>query len=170
VRRPSWNSEFRSVGEVALLFGYDLVVGCGELMTTYGQPRRLNAVTVLMLLVGLAAGYWVWRFFPAYFDAWSVDHLLSEAASATYRLNRLNEPERGKQLQALLDKTRADIVKQGNITDPDLAIHLDIDPAGSNVSLSADYNVVITHPLVSRTTTLHFHRSEKADIKKVNWE
>jgi hypothetical protein len=137
-------------------------------MATYGQPRRLNTVTIVMILLGLAAGYWVWRFFPAYFDGWSVDHLLKEAASKTYRLNMLGEPERSKQLKILVDKVHDDIVKQASVTDPDLVVNLDLE--GNNVAVSADYNVVITHPLVTRTTTLHFHKSESADVKRVNWE
>ena len=135
---------------------------------SYGQSRRFNSVIVVMLLMVLAGAYWVWRFFPAYFDGWSVDHLLKEAASSTYRLNRLGEPERTKQLKALVDKTRADIIKQANVTDPDLTVNLDID--GDNVAVSADYRVEVTHVLTSKTSTLHFHKSERADIKKVNWE
>ncbi|HXU69721.1 MAG TPA: hypothetical protein VN947_10355 [Polyangia bacterium] len=137
-------------------------------MASYGQPRRLNAVTFVMILMALAAGYWVWRFFPVYFDGWSVDHLLKEAASKTYRLNRLDEPERTKELTALVNKTKADIAKQGNVTDPDLLVNLDIE--GNNVAVSADYKVIVTHPYINKTTTLHFHKSETADIKKVNWE
>ncbi len=137
-------------------------------MASYGQPRRFNSVTLIMLLMAAAAGYWVWRFFPAYFDGWSVDHLLKEAASKTYKLNQLREPERTKQLTELVDKTRADIIKQGNVTDPELKVSLDID--GNNVAVSADYIVIVTHPMVSKTTTLHFHKSETADIKRVNWE
>jgi hypothetical protein len=137
-------------------------------MATYGQPRRLNSVTIVMLLMGLAAGYWLWRFFPAYFDGWTVDHLLKEAASSTYKLNRLQEPGRTKELKALVDKTREDIVKKANVTDPDLEVNLDID--GDNCAVSADYHVVVTHPGVTTTTNLHFHKVEKADIKKVNWD
>ncbi|HEY2747372.1 MAG TPA: hypothetical protein VGL86_22270 [Polyangia bacterium] len=137
-------------------------------MTTYGQPRRLNVVTFIMILMGLAAGYWVWRFFPVYFDGWSADHVLKEAATATYKLNRLSEPERSKELKKLVDKAVVDIRKQANVTDPDLVVNLDID--GNNVAVSADYSVVVTHPLITRTTTLHFHKSETADIKRVNWE
>ena len=96
-------------------------------MVKYGQPRRLNVVSFIMILMGLAAGYWVWRFFPAYFDGWTVDHLLKEGASKTYRLNSLNEPERTKQLKELVDKVRADIQKQGNVTDPDLLVSLDLE-------------------------------------------
>ncbi len=137
-------------------------------MATYGQPRRLNSVTVIMLLCGLAAGYWLWRFFPAYFDGWTVDHLLKEAASKTYRLNRLQEPERTKELKALVEKTRSDIIKQANVTDPDLEVNLEIE--GNNCAVSADYIVIVTHPMTTTTTKLHFHKSEKADIKKVDWE
>lgn len=133
----------------------------------YG-PRRFNSVTVVMILMVLAGAYWVWRFFPAYFDGWSVDHLLKEAASKTYRINQLREPQRTKDLTELVDKTRADIIKQGNVTDPDLKVNLDID--GDNAAVSADYSVVVTHPIINKTTTLHFHKSETANIKKVNWE
>ncbi len=136
-------------------------------MAGYG-PRRFNSVTAILLLMALGAGYWVWRFFPAYFDGWSVDHLLKEAASKTYKLNQRQEPDRTKLLTELVDKTRADIVKQGNVTDPNLKVNLDID--GDNVAVSADYSVIVTHPLVNKTTTLHFHKSEDANIKKVNWE
>ena len=114
------------------------------------------------------SGYWLWRFFPVYFDGWSVDHVLKEAASKTYRMNQLKEPERTKALTDLVDKTRADVIKQGNVTDPDLKVNLDID--GDNAAVSADYRVVVTHPVINKTTTLHFHKSETANIKRVNWE
>ena len=137
-------------------------------MATYGQPRRFNTVTIFMILCGLAAGYWVWRFFPAYFDGWSVDHLLKEAASKTYRLNRLQEPGRTKQLTELVEATKNEIRKQANVTDPDLTVNLDID--GDKVAVSADYHVVVTHAVGNYTTTLHFQKSETADIKKVDWD
>jgi len=137
-------------------------------MADYGQPRRLNALTGFMILCGLAAGYWLWRFFPAYFDGFTVDHILKETASATYKLSRLGEPERGKQLKILLDKARADIIKQGNVSDPELTVNLDLDAA--NVVVSADYSVIVSHPLINKTTTLRFHKVETADVKKVKWE
>jgi hypothetical protein len=137
-------------------------------MADYGQPRRLNALTGFMILCGLGAGYWLWRFFPAYFDGWTVDHILRETASATYKLSRIGEPERSKQLKILLDKARADIIKQGNVTDPELTVNLDLDAV--NVVVSAEYTVPVTHPWVNKTTILHFRKLETADVKKVNWE
>lgn len=134
----------------------------------YGQPRRLNAVTIVMILLAMGGGYWMWRFFPAYFDAWTVDHILLEAASATYKLSHITEPARSQKLKELLDKSRSDIIKQGNVTDPDLLVNLELE--GETAVVSADYNVTITHPYIDKTTTLRFHRVESADIKKVKWE
>jgi hypothetical protein len=138
--------------------------------TYYSQPRRFNVVTAIMILIGLAAGYWLWRFFPAYWDGFTVDHILNETASATYRLVRLSEPERTKTLRATLDKARADIIRLGHVDDPDLAVNLDLDTDNNSAAVSADYSVVVTHPYIHKTTTLHFHKVQKTSIKRVEWE
>jgi hypothetical protein len=121
-----------------------------------------------MILLAAVGGYWLWRFFPAYFDGWTVDHILAEAASQTYRLNRMQEPERTKELTALVDKTRERIARQASVGDPELVVNLDLE--GDKVTVSADYKVVITHLLVEKTTTLRFHRHQSADVKRVRWE
>src|SRR5258708_7962709 len=113
-------------------------------MATYGQPRRLNSVTVVLLLGVMGAGYWLWRFFPAYFDGWTVDHILKESAAAVYRANRLVEPQRTQTLRDLVDKARADIQSKASVSDPELVVNVDID--GDLATLSADYHVPITHP------------------------
>jgi hypothetical protein len=137
-------------------------------MVDYKQPRRLNSVTIVLLIGMVAAGYWFWRFFPAYFDAWTVDHILKEAASKVYRANRMREPERTQELNGLLDKARSEMQHKASVNDPELLVNLDFD--GNNATLTADYRVVITHPVISRTTLLHFVRRQTADIKTVSWE
>lgn len=137
-------------------------------MVSYGQPRRFNILTATMLLVVLAVGYWFWRFFPAYFDGWNVDHVLREAVSSTYRVMRIREPERTKRLKEIVDKARADVIKMGNVTDPDLIVNLNLD--GDKATMTADYHVVITHPHLTRITTLHFVKAETTSVKKVDWE
>jgi hypothetical protein len=134
----------------------------------YAQPRRLNAVTVVMLLMVAAAAYWFWRFFPAYFDAWNVDHVLREAVTSTYRVIRVREPERTKRLKEIVDKARADVIKQGEVTDPNLLVNLNLD--GDKATMTADYHVVVTHFYISKTTTLHFLRTAITSVKKVEWE
>jgi len=137
-------------------------------MVNYGQPRRLNILPAILIVAGLAAGYWLWRFFPAYFDGWTVDHILRETVSATYKVARLPEPTRSKQLKLIVDKARADIIKQGNVTDPELTVNLEIEE--NTAIATAEYSVVITHPYVTKTTTLHFRKVETTNIKRVEWE
>jgi len=133
----------------------------------YGKPRRLNAVSFAFILLLCAGGYWMWRFFPSYFNAWTVDHILAESASEVYRVNRYGEPDRTNGLHSIIDKAKADIANKADVHDPDLVVGLNID--GDKATVTADYRVVVTHPYLSRTTTLHFQRSETADIKAVNW-
>ncbi len=134
----------------------------------YGQPRRLNALSVSMLLVMVAVSYWMWRFFPSYFDAWSVDHILKEAASQTYMANRLGDAERLKQLKLIVDGARSKIVKQVGITDPELVVDLNLD--GDKAMMTADYSLVVTHPGIAYVTKMHFHREAAANIKFVKWD
>jgi hypothetical protein len=134
----------------------------------YRQPRRLNSVTVIMLLMFLAGGYWMWVFFPVYWDAWTVDHQLREGASALYQLNLLNEPERSDRMRKLLQKVQADCVRLAHITDPEFDVVLDME--GDNVMMRADYTVKLRHPVGNFTTVLHMKRSEKANVKRVSWD
>jgi len=135
---------------------------------SYAKPSRLNSVTVTLLLLAVAGGYWMWRFFPAYFDAWSVDHLLKEASSTMYRLNRLKEPMRTNEMKATLDKLRADIIKKGNVTDPDLDVQLEID--GNLAAVSANYSLTVVLAPSNKKVVLNFHRKETANVKAVNWD
>jgi hypothetical protein len=134
----------------------------------YGSPKRINAVSITFLLLLTAAGYWMWRFFPAYFDGWSVDHILKETAAAIYRANRLREPERTETLKELVDKAKSNIVKNVGITDPDLDVGLEIEE--TKATMTAEYSVIITHPMISKTTTLHFKKAQEANIKTVKWD
>lgn len=134
----------------------------------YGAPRRINAVSITFFLCLLAAGYWFWRFFPAYFDGWSVDHVLKETAAAVYRANRLREPERTETLKELVDKAKSNIVKTVGITDPDLSVGLEIEE--NKATMTAEYSVIITHPGITKTTVLHFKKAQEANIKTVKWD
>jgi len=137
-------------------------------MVRYGQPKRINAVSVTLALLLVVGGYWFWRFFPVYFDAWSVDHILKEAASATYQTQRLVEQQRMAQLKEIADKAREKIVKQVEIRDPELQVDLNVD--GDKATLTADYTVKVTHPVIDKVTVMKMHREETANIKFVKWD
>lgn len=137
-------------------------------MARYRQPRRLNLVSSFMLLSLLVLVYVAWCFGPVYLNAWTVDHLLTEAASSTYRISHYAEPERSQGLKQLLDQTRAAIQTQAQVTDPDLALNLDLD--GDLATVSADYSVVVPLQFTARSRRLQFHRQARANIKTVKWE
>jgi hypothetical protein len=137
-------------------------------MANYRQPRAFNSVSLVLLLLGLAAGYWMWVFFPFYWDAWTVDHQLREGASQLYRLSFLAEPERSKQMRDLLKKVQADSIRLGKITDPEFDVTLEME--GDNVTMRGTYQVRVKHPIGNWVTVLHMDRQQKANTKKVQWD
>lgn len=135
----------------------------------YGAPKKINAFSVSLVLLVLGFAYWMWRFFPSYLDAWTVDHVLREVATQVYRANRIpNDTDKIEVIKELLDKAKSDIRKQAGINDPELTVSANIE--GDTAFLYAEYTVQVTHPVVDKTTTLHFKREEKTDLKRVDWD
>jgi hypothetical protein len=95
-----------------------------------------------------------------------VDHILKEGATAVYQANRSGD--RDILLRNILDKARDQIVKRVGIGDPELTVNLDIEE--KRATLTADYHVLVKHPVGGYTTLLHFHRQRSADIGAVEWE
>ncbi len=137
-------------------------------MTNYRQPKRFNSFTAVLLLLFAGAGYWMWVFMPAYWDAWTVDHLLREGVATLYQANNLGEPQRSQEMRKILQKIQADAIRLANIKDPDFDVALDLENA--SVVVRAKYKVVIRHPVGNFLTTLTMNRIEKANIKKVSWD
>jgi hypothetical protein len=134
----------------------------------YRQPRKLNSVSVVMLVLFAAAGYWMWVFFPVYWDAWTVDHQLREAASSCYRINKIAEPNRSQELRKVLKKVQEDSIRLAHIRDPDFDVTLDIE--GDTLFIHATYKVTVKHPVGNFVTVLDMKRTEKANIKQVSWD
>lgn len=135
--------------------------------TVYRAPRRLNLVTGIMLLAFVAGVYWLWRFGPVYLDAWTVDHILKEAANRVYKANRLGEPARTEALRTIVDEAKNSIVKRVGIQDPELAVNLDL--TGKQVLVTADYHITVLHPKTKYKTELHLRREATANIERVDW-
>jgi hypothetical protein len=134
----------------------------------YRTPRRLNAVSVTLLLGAIAGVYWLYVFFPIYWDGWTVDHELREAAAACYQINRYAEPARTEELRKLLKKTRETTIGLAHITDPAFDVELEIE--GDDAVLIAKYDVVVKHPFGNYKSVVHMKRSQHANIKQVKWE
>jgi hypothetical protein len=134
----------------------------------YRQPRRFNVVSMIMLLILASGAYWLYLFFPVYWDAWTVDHSLHEGAAAMYQANKITEPDRTKEMQRILVKVRADCIRLAHITDPTFDVKLEL--TGDSATLSGDYTVSVPHPIGNWVSVVHLHRAETANIKQVHWE
>lgn len=137
-------------------------------MASYKQPRRLNIVSLAMIALVCAGVYWLYVFFPIYWDAWTVDHQLRNGAAEVYNLSHISEPERTRQLQAMLKKVQDSCVRLAKIADPEFAVSLDLD--GEDVTLRAEYDVNVVHPIGGWKSVVHMKRTAKANVKRVSWE
>ncbi len=136
--------------------------------TDYKQPRRLNIVSGILLLLLAGAGYWSWKFLPAYLEAWSVDHILKEQVSRVYKIMMMGEPDKTNELTKLVETAKADIKKKAGVTDAGIVVHLNVDVTVA--TLTADYKVRVNHDWFNRTSVMQMHRVATADIKRVDWD
>ena len=137
-------------------------------MAGYKQPRRLNVVSGALLLLAAAGGYWMYKFFPVYLEAWSVDHILHEGASRVYKIQMMGEPDRTETLTKLVDNAKADIRKKSGVSDPELVVNLTLEQ--TTATMTADYKVKVYHDWVGKTSMVNLHRSSSADLKRVDWD
>src|SRR5437870_12563135 len=123
-------------------------------------PRRLNFVTLLLFCGFAAGGYWMWKFFPAWYTAWQVDSALADGAARTYQSAHLVEPNRSDMVREIERATRDRVVALG-VDDPELALSLRV--VERTAVASCDYTVVVQHPLVNKQSVMRFHRTAQAD-------
>jgi hypothetical protein len=129
-------------------------------------PRSFNLFSLFLLLCFAAGGYWTWKFFPHYFRAFQVDHILSEGANRSYKISRMREPLQSQSKQSLIEEMRKRVVELG-VTDPEMTVGLDFE--GEKVTATSDYTVVVAHVIEGKFTVIPFHRTATADLKKVDW-
>jgi|SRR5579871_3135292 len=129
-------------------------------------PRRINFVTLLLLVAAASGGYWMWKFFPHYYRSWQVDNALADAAAHVYQLAQLAEPNRSQAVAELREQTRAKVVSLG-VDDPEMGLRIEI--VDKNAIATCDWTVVVRHALVDKQSVLRFHKTASADLKRVDW-
>lgn len=118
-------------------------------------PSSLNLVTLLLVLAAATCGYAAWKFFPVYFVAWQVDHVLAEGASRAYVVNRLKGSEQAKAKEKLITQLRTEVVRLG-VTDPEMSLGLAL--GSDQAFVTCDYRAVVIHPVANRYTVMTMHR------------
>ena len=119
-------------------------------------PSSLNLVSLTMALGLAASAYCAWKFFPVYFMAWQVDHVLADGAARAYPVSKVGDVvARGQSKNRLVEDLRREVVALG-VNDPEMTLTLEMD--SERVDVTCSYRAVIVHPVVSRFTMLRFHR------------
>jgi hypothetical protein len=123
----------------------------------YKAPRRLNWVSVLIILGLLAMAYAGWKFGPAYWKGYKVDEVLSD-----YRNRASDLPGLSPQFQsAEADRIKGEVYQRlqelgiGDTEEQPLEVDF-----GPNFSyLYARYQIIVKHPF-GKTTTMKFLRKQ----------
>jgi hypothetical protein len=121
----------------------------------YRQPRRINVVSVFMLLVAVAAGYAGYKFVPVYWQARKVDQVLDEEKLAMVNVGRLAEEHRAPVADKAIAKAITRLYEMGieDVGEQPLQVWFSPDYG----ELNARYQVVVRHP-VGKATVLTFDR------------
>lgn len=116
-------------------------------MGRYKQPRQLNLVSFLLLVLVIAAAYGAWKFGPPYLRMFRVKEALGHAASAF-----LARPD--ADLYGLRARTEQHIRDTGI---EDASVRVDFKSNGGGwVTVTASYQEIVRHPWVHKVTVLRF--------------
>lgn len=121
---------------------------------SYKQPRKLNMVSLVVLLGILAGVYAAVQFGPVYARKWKAKEILSESVHQYYTRRRVSGGEEQSYLQGLREKTVA-ALRAAGIVDPNLMLSFTKSPR-LDVTGILEYEEVISHPGVNKITRLRF--------------
>jgi len=125
-----------------------------------GNPRRINVVSVSVVVLLVAGVYCAWKLIPPYLQANDVD---TELAAAKNELGR--HDTRGSddsRVAEVLGRARARLIKLG-VDDPELEVGLA--RGDEKHTVYAKYRVKVK--LLFGSVTLKFHRKVKMDAEKL---
>jgi hypothetical protein len=128
----------------------------------YKQPRRLNFVSFLLLLILTAGGYLAFKFVPVYWQARKVDEALDEIKMPATRFHRMNDDARRGEADKIIARAHARLIELGIEDHPDQPLQLWFSPEFDH--LHARYRVDVHHPVVNKITAMTMDRDR--DIPK----
>ena len=121
----------------------------------YKRPRRINVVSVFLLLVAIGAGYAGYKFIPVYWQARKVDQVLEEEKMAAVSFHRLREELRATSADVIVGKAVTRLYEMGIEDQVDQPLQVWFSP--DYTELNARYQVVVRHPF-EKSTVLTFDR------------
>jgi hypothetical protein len=128
-------------------------------MARYKRPKKLNLVSLLLALLGLALLYAGVMAGPCYWRRWQVKRVLDDTAMKIYRFRR--DPH-GATFENARSRA-AEQIRGLGVRDPSLRIFIEQSP--SEIRVGAEYRELIQHPLVDKVTTLNFKPEARVPVE-----
>ena len=135
-------------------------------MSDYKKPRGLNAVSILLYLGAAAAIYWGVQYGPPHYRKWKAKGILGDSTAAYYAQRRMEGAAEGEFLANLRRRTESKFRELG-VTDPNLRIQFT--KSATHVGASAEYQELVKHPLVNKTSVLLFNPTVSMEITQSPW-
>jgi hypothetical protein len=119
----------------------------------YKEPRRVNLVSVSLLILALAAGYAGWKLGPMFWTAYKIGEIVDQGASQASGINMMTLEAQTKIEKKVVTQVKERIGEERGIT-PEVN-GLDVYLEDENAALHAEYDVTIHFPFGKRYTR-HF--------------
>jgi hypothetical protein len=130
----------------------------------YKKPRRINVVSILMLLLLAGGVYAGVKFVPVYFQAFKVDSVLNDMKSQGLDLLRVTDPSVRQDSEDKIIGAAVEKIRDLGIIDHEDQ-PLEVWFSDNYTYFNAKYRVVVSHPF-DKHTTMTFHRKEKLPTEK----
>src|SRR6266568_4998695 len=124
----------------------------------YKAPRRLNIVSLFLVLAGAAGIYLGVKFLPVWWQGRSVDEVLDTFAIQAVSFGRYPEEARGREGDKIVAKAVARLHELGVEDQADQPIEVWFTP--DFTELHARYEVIVEHNFGTylKPTVMHMHR------------
>jgi hypothetical protein len=126
--------------------------GAGPRRYNYKNPRRVNLVSVGLVVLLAAAGYAGWKLVPVYWSSYKVDELVGATAAQADGIGMGQREARDKLEKQLLTALKERIAELG-ITPEEHGLQVYFTDGFS--ALHAEYDIVVEFPFDKRFTR-HF--------------
>jgi hypothetical protein len=138
-------------------------VGGPVMAVSYKKPSKINAVSLLFLLIVAGLIYAGVQFGPPYYRNWKARGILAESVNKYYAKRLLNGATEAEFLDQLRKEVESQMRSLG-IVDEKLRVFFDKN--AKEVGGGAEYEVRVEHPLVKKTTVLYFRPYISETIQK----
>jgi hypothetical protein len=134
--------------------------------THYKQPKRINAVSVSLLLIVLGGGWLGYNAWPIISLNGNVKNELGEALPRVYKANLLPEPTSSETV-ARIQEELLDKLKKLGVDDPKAEVV--IDRTKEKVTVQAKYTSVLLLKGLDKTYELALNPKVETDAARVDW-